>query len=196
MRHWLWYKTSGKIGGEITYPGGFDTDWDFNDDQSAEEMVQQFRSEYTGKANFDAFIAYDCPCDPSEVYCDHARQQVKTQRVVGSSLEALPVPEIKVDSTTTADGDVVDKTPGATVTLDLDIVSGSFSDGTVINATNDPRGPDLIQSPPGVLTYASGVTNQINVVAPAQGQTGRVVLTPANEEDAQVIGFGVRGWSS
>lgn len=204
MRHWLWFKSSGEIGGDLTVASGWDAGLDFTDAGSTDPEVQYHRDQallsggtvgYTNLTDFAGFIAYDCPCDPEIVWCHHAAEQVGQSKVSGGSLVARPLPKIMVDGVEINHDATVDKTPGAIVTLQLqEVVASDMPNGVVYNATN-LNGAEVLQTSPTALTYTGGVTNTINMTAPAQGSVGMVSLKPAIMVEGRACRFRIRGWA-
>lgn len=192
MRHWLWYKTSGEIGGEALIGGGWDNSFDFNDSGTLDPTALNSYNYLSSLPGFSGFIAYDCVCDPVIVWCQHATEQVANCRVAGDTLEEKPDYVLLVDGVTIDSLTITDKTPATTVTLQL---SGALPDDTIIEAINLGN-THLLQTSPTLLTFSGGVTNTINLVTPSQGIVGKIGVLPPNREAAKIKQVNLRGWTS
>ena len=191
MRYWLWKKSSGEIGGEAIIGGGWPDSFDFNDPDTLDETGLAVRGQLIAVEGFDSFVSYDCPCDPSVVWCQCSTARCADSRVENDVLVTKPDFAILLDGVEVDHLSVTDKAPNATVTLQL---SGSVPDGVVVNAHNTIP-VDLLQTSPTALTFNGGVTNTINLVAPSQGMKAGLGLIPANGEDTQFRHIKVRGWA-
>ena len=189
MKHWLWYKTDGEIGGEIVRQDGWGAE-DLDDSESTDPIVVGLRATYTAMDGFAGFISFTC--GDASGFCDCAWHRVISQRVDtgGPTLEDKPTYTIKVDAVTVNNGDTIDKTPGTDVDVHLE---GSIGDGVVVDISNG-GGVDVLQTSPQQLTFVSGTTNTVTIKAPTAGATGGVGLTPQNKKDAALGWFKVRGW--
>lgn len=193
MIHWFWYKTDGSIGGDHTMQGGWDPGLDFNDSGSTDATVQKIRSDFTGLADFAGFVSYDDGVSGQDWNMAAVNNILLHYCVSGGSLVAKPSFEAELDAVEVALGDVVDKTPGATVAVRL--VGASVPDGVVVNGLKVGDGPDMIASYPAVFTFSGGATNTINFTAPAQGFNSTVYLKPAVPAETVLRQFSVRGWA-
>lgn len=194
MKHWLWHKSDGEVGGDSTYPGGWPAELDLNDVNETDSRVVQVRAHHVIMDDFAGFVAYECACPSGDVHCGCAAVKMGTSRVnIGTGLlEDRPAFTVLVGGANYNQGDVNDVTPGATVTLSL---SGTFPDGTKVDVSSVAGEADLIQTSPQVLTFTGNVTNSINLTAPAQGLTGRVALQPQIATDTQRGAVSIRGWA-
>jgi hypothetical protein len=195
VRHWLWYKTTGEIGGDIITGGGWDLAVDFNE-PSTDETVQGIREHFMGQADYAGFVPYDCAHPAAAVWCNDAANKVGTD-VVDTNTQTLaskPVFDLILDGVAVAAYSSNDKSPGSAVTLQLQVATGSIPDGTVVKARN-VTDVSLLQTSPQDLTFVAGVTNQATLTAPAQGQTGNVWLDPADASTCVSVGVKVRGWT-
>ena len=198
MRHWLWYKTDGEIGGDITIGGGWDTALDFDDDASTDATVIDNRAGYTGKTGFSGFIAYDCPCPATDVWCEHPAKKVNEGRVdtTGPTLEDKPVMQLQLDAVDIAHDSQTDKVPAATVTLAIDeAVASTIPDAVQVRVANIPGWAELLETSPQDVSFTSGSTPDVTLKAPAQGLVGAVSVKPLNPKNTVGQRVKVRGWT-
>ena len=191
MKHWLWYKTDGEIGGEIVRRDGWGVE-DLNDSESTDPTVIDLRATYTVMSGFTGFISFTC--GDGDGLCDCACQKVSDERVnlSGPALETKPTFVIKVDSVTMDNKGTIDKTPSVSVDIHLE---GTVPDGVVVCLANAGR-VDMLETSPQFLTFSSNVTNTIAITAPTAGATGVVSLVPQNLKDARQGHFSIRGWQT
>ncbi len=174
MRHYLWYDTNNQIQGEMLFEGGWPIGADPSDPASTHEAAVANRDHFTALPNFGGIIDYNCPCPPSDRFCDCARQQVDGCYIDGASLAVKEAINFVIDGNSVSHNNNRDAphllAADAAFTLRL---SGSLPDDTQITLDNCAGGVELL-STPQVLTFAGGATNTLNLTVPSAGQTGGV----------------------
>lgn len=191
MRSWIWYKTSGEVGGaERLIPGGWPMDLDFNNPQVQDPAVQNIRTMRLSTPGYAGFLPFDCECVGD--ICSCALGFANTHLVVGGTLVEKPSYAISVDGAVIAPGTQIDKTPGADISVSL---SGAIMDGTVFDLA-EPQGVSLSVLPtnPTALTFMNGVTNVVTIPAPPRLSIARLAIRPQNPRDGAVSGIRIRGW--
>lgn len=151
MRYWLWYKNTGEIGGEAIIAGGWDDSFDFNDPDTLGETALTVRAQLIAVEGFHSFVSYDCPCDPSEVWCQCSTLRCADSCVMGEAMMTKPSFDIVLDDGVIANLSQVDATPGADVNLRLE---GAVPDGVVVQAHNAKMAEVLQASPTNRLLTA------------------------------------------
>lgn len=195
MKHWLWYTTNGELGGDIIHQDGWGSQ-DLNDAGTSDPLLISIRATYTVLPDFSAFISFSCACVSG--FCQCASEKVRTDRVnlAGPSLEAKPTFTIKLDAVAVASGSKTDKTPGATVNLTLETLTGTIPDGTIVEVIDNPNSNavDMLQTSPALLTFTGGATNTVALLTPAAGVTGVIALVAQDRWKAVQGSFKIRGW--
>lgn len=193
MRSWIWYKTTGEIGGEERMaPGGWPLSIDFNDPAIPDAAVQRLRALRAAEPGFAAFLPYDCACPVDHGVCSCVCKIAATHKVVAGSLVAKTGYSIILDGVVVDGVTTIDKEPTSDLTLHLE---GPLPDGAKIDLV-EPPGTQLSVLPagPNVLTFNNGETNVIAFVAPPRLNIVRLALRPQDARDSAVRGLRIRGW--
>lgn len=193
MIHWFWYKTDGSIGGDHTTQGGWDPGLDFNDAGSTDETVIAIRNTFMGETDFQAFISHDDGVSGQDWNMDAVNDILRNYCVSGGSLIAKPAYEVEFDSTQVAINEIVTKTPGNSVAVQL--VGASVPDGTVVHGLPVRGGPAVVQNYPIVFTFTGGASNTVNVTAPAQGFTSYIYFKPVITAQTVYRQAAIQGWA-
>lgn len=193
MIHWFWYKTDGSIGGDHTIQGGWDPGLDFNDAGSTDPNVIKIRSDFMGETDFAGFISYDDGVSGQDWNMDAVNDILRNYCVSGGSLVAKPVFEVEIDSVEVAINQVVTKTPGSSVAIQL--VGASVPDTTVVHGLQVRGGPAVVQNYPIVFTFTGGASNTVNVTAPTHGFTSYIFFKPVVTAETVYRQAGIQGWA-
>lgn len=176
MRHYLWHRPDGSLGGHMTFWRGFPETCDPSDPDTTDPTAIGLRAQYTGRPDFGGIVPYDCPCPVDVNVCSCPSDRMWDTRIVGGAVAALPVVGWVVDGVPVEPnaGPVV-KTPGADVVVSLAVLSGDVPDGTVVMVRSNGQ-PLLAPAFPIPLTIVGGVSGDVTFRAPGQGFTGSVVI--------------------
>lgn len=208
MKHWLWYRADGSIGGEILLPGGHDVSHDMNDaSEGAPQTVKDLRAIATEFEGFHAFAPYECACPSEDVYCDCSRQQCIGCYYDGAALVAKPTYELVLDNVVipfvVGQGikanntvETVDRVPGVTSQLKVRVKGDSpeaIPDGTSIFI--HCVGAEVLAVNPTELQFTSGETPTVALVAPPQGMLAVVTARPGADRRGHAQALRLRGWT-
>lgn len=211
MKHWLWYKSDGSLGGEAIYQFGFPADVDLNDEDSEDERVLGYRNTLATQPDFAGFVAYECPCPPEMVECDCCRQRHihYYYDTVAEELKLKPTFDILVDGVlapftvgvgkeSVNEVTTVDAPPGSTVKIRLRQAAGS-PEGIPPGRQMDLEcntSPSVFQSSPVTVTFdGGGQTEEVDAVVPPQGLVATVVARPTVQKHGHVRSVRLRGWA-
>jgi len=170
VRHYIWYKADGAIGGQEVHGGGFPNDCDLTDPDTQNPLAQQLRANRIRlNPEFAGYLAYDCSCDPSEVWCQCPYHKQATSYVDDGEIVARPTVTMVVDGvdtpSNTADAPLL-RTPGAN--LSIKFRAPEVPNGVQIVVPRQASiGPDMVPNWPITFTFDGGETNSITLYAPA-----------------------------
>lgn len=211
MKHWLWYKTNGELGGELIYPCGFPDDFDPNDADSKDPQVIAFRKNFVDLPDFHGFVSYACPCGPEAVYCDCPRQRHLRSYVSGGELAPKPTYEMVLDGVvipfslgfgvhsknTVA---TVDRTPGQVSSLYLRETADtpeSIPDGVPFRIRCPNPNATMLEQDPTEVVFEKGRTPAVDVVAPpGAGLIEALGVSPVSYRYGHPQGLRIRAWRS
>ena len=193
MKHYVWHRTDGSIGGHMQFQGGFPVGCDPADPATTDPRAQALRATYTAKPEYGGIVAYTCGCGAGQTgFCGCANARVRDAIVVGGVVTAMATMQWRVDGVLIDPLGVsdppLDKTPGANVVVSL---VGAVPDGVAVSIQRNTS-PDLAQSFPVVLTFTGGETDQATLRAPGAGLTGAVVAY--HRVYVPWSGLKIRGW--
>ena len=193
MKHWLWIKKDGSVGGCEIFSGGWSDEHDLNDDGDATHGTVKFiRGLRLKEPDFSHFIEYSCDCAADEPGCQCPSLAVIHKLFVDGKLVEKPAFDVVLDGVVIPATQPVDRPPGSTPSLQL---RGPMPDGTVVEAIDHPRANVcMLERSPANLTFTGGVTNTIQLSVPIKGMIGRVGLRPTNLAVAKLSGIRIRGW--
>lgn len=184
MRHYLWYRSDGSIGGPETMDFGFPAEIDPRDPDpdTADPVAQTIRGYRIGVDDHAGWHLYDCGCDPTVRVCGHAAERFRDSYVQlpGDVLASRDRVEFLVDGVVTAPNSAeapLNKLPAGSVSFKLREKSpGDVPDGTVAKGYRLGT-VDLAEAYPVELTFTGGESSEATLVAPSQGVKGGIVFT-------------------
>jgi len=198
MKHYLSHDTNGKIVGVHTHHhhqtqlGGWPDDRQLEDPGSEDETVQSLRGAQLGGANGAiAFIAYNCPCAPTETRCACAPTKAGNARVAEGKLVDKKTGSLVIDGSPAASGSTVKRPPGTKIKFS--VASAGAVDGSKVVVQQGGPVAIIDSDKPVELAFADGMTPTFEVVAPTQGMTGGIMV---NGDDFAPIYVYVRGWGA
>jgi hypothetical protein len=193
MRHFLWLKADGLIGGFHVITGGWSVGFDPTDLTESNLQAKFIRDSHENAGDgFASYFEYNCPCDTSVGLCDCVNTAVEQCHVEAGALTLKPTLAILLDSQnaagTTADTPLV-LPAGTDVTCQL--TTDSIPDGTVAQLVR-VGGPDNFATYPVDLTFTGNATNTVTFSVPAKGMISAFRVDAAKYVRGQII-F-VKGW--
>lgn len=202
MRHWLWYKTSGELGGDLTRWGGWPAEVDFNDPDYPDADVQKARADIVAKPDFAGFLAFECPCtcdpeDPASGMCNCCCVNIRDKYVALPAVELTTKPGMVMllDGSPVNNDDLQSHPPGTVLPLVFAAaVPDSIPDGYQVLVKHG-RDPAQILADEVVVEFTAGVTPAVNVTAPSQGAVGGAVGMPVSRRLAEPCRLRLRGWA-
>lgn len=195
MKHYLWHKSDGEIGGELTYQGGWPSGKDPSDSECTDPIAASNRAWALDQVGCTAIVEYSCACAGSLEFCSCAVDRCNDSVISEGSVTAKQAVTVCLGGTDKDDAingaeSAYDVTPASTITLKL---KASVADDTEVVLKNCASGEDLIDDDV-TLTFTSGVTNEVTINTPAQGLKGGVyTLTTLLVPRTRCV---LRGWSS
>jgi len=192
MRHYFGYRADGTLASVETYSGGWPQGVcmaDLGCDHPTVTNLRAVRAQ--NNPEIVGFVAYDCDCPSDEETCDCINDKfaghcvnIETKQFV-----AKPTTAVFVGGTQVLHGETVTRPPGAAVKLK--VVSPDSPDGATLSFAT--KGPVEISLESQItLTFTHGETQEITLVAPAQGSKGTAFITG---KLARPFAFSLRGFA-
>jgi hypothetical protein len=172
MRHYFGYRADGALGSIHTFHRGWTADRDVCDANCTDVTVQKLRARMLAK-DIVGFVCYECDCPPDKGSCDcvgvtHASSFVKDGVLVAKPLTT----QVKIDGSFVDHKERVPRAPGTKVTLQ--IAAPDVDDGQKVGVFI--HGAVLALSDQHELTVTGGVSETLELTAPAQGSAGTVMI--------------------
>ena len=169
MRHYLGYRADGSFASVHTFHGGWPVEKDLCDAETTDVVAKKLRDRMMSESDVVGFVCVECEC-PSEVgSCSCASHKFSENYVKDGAMVARPVTtKMQLDG-----GDVENKArlaraPGTK--LQFRVVAPDVPDGQTANVSI--HGAVLNLEINHVLTITAGVSDEIELTAPAQGAVG------------------------
>jgi len=171
MRHIIWLKADGSIGGFHIITGGWAPDFDPNDLTESNTQAKFVRDHHAANPSngFHSFFEYECPCSPSAGFCDCPNNTCANCHVDGGLLKIKPTLSLLL--TNQVVGATSEIAPlvlaaGAEVPIKF---TGSLPDTTVVSVDR-VGGPDSFDTLPTTFTFGGNETPEQTFLVPAKGQ--------------------------
>ena len=181
MRHYFGYDIDGNLRSYESYgPAGWPNDHCLEDPDCVAESVASLRESRAKK--YPAIInwaVFDCPCDPGAgdllVDCACAGSKFGESYVDTSAgtLMTKPLRSVYVDGEIIEDREVITRAPGTVV--NFKVTSVGMPDGELLRCVQSGS-VDLTLEDVWTVPFAGGRTEEMSLVAPAQGTKGVVGL--------------------
>lgn len=198
MKHYLSYDASGKIVGVHTHHhhqtqlGGWPDDRRLEDADSEDETVQSLRSAQLGGASgATEFVAYNCPCSPTETRCTCASTKAGNARIFDGKIIDKKLGSLVVDGSPVVSGSTIKRPPGTPIQFSA--ASVEAEDGSKVVVQQGGLVMIFESDGPLELTFTKGATPTFTVIAPTQGFTAGIMVNGADFAPLYVY---VRGWGA
>jgi len=177
MKHYLWYKTDGTIGGTCDKTGGWASGEDPSEATPTDVGAAAVKAATEAYADFAGWIAYDCGCGTEVGFCSHGDEKIRDSYSDAGTLTAMPAFTLDLDASTVSGPTFETPLDKATGACTLKIVSATVPDGATVKVTGGYKtGPALHDALPVTLTFTSGETDTVALNSPPVGLTAGVNL--------------------
>lgn len=171
--------------------GGWSEEFDLDNPNSANPDVAEFKAAMRNK-NIVQWVAYDCPCPPTNGTCSCASARRVDHRWDGNSLVAKPQCGLLVDGAPYVPDSVIDRAPEQE--LLLKVAGAEVPNDATVSIIQDDQPRLLDTSERRIeLTFQDGETGEVSAYAPAQGMVGRLL---AYGPYTAPLKLRVRGWQT
>lgn len=189
MRHFIWYKTSGELGGVESRTGGWDDHVDITDPNTSDSVAQLIRSHRpTSVDDFGGFAIYECDCPIQDSHCACPHELVSTHYYESNEFAPKPDRDIELNGAAANLYLPNDFTPGTTVSLTL---RSSVPDGHTLSIENISSLGGIIDGAQSI-SFTSGISSELNIDVPPQGVMGAITGSSNLIRDFRII---IRGWA-
>jgi len=189
MRHYLWQDATGAIKGISRNVEGFSVGCDPTDSGTSNQEALDLRDFFLNKAGLGItnVIAFDCVCSQGNDACTHDTEALQENYIATGTLTSKPALTIKLDNISTPSSSTpLDYAPGTSISFKLEAaVADSYQTTLLVEGA-------AITADSLVLTFTSGVSNAITLVAPAQGLVGYIGCEDMYIRQGVIA---IRGWA-
>jgi len=198
MKHYFTHDAKGRLVGVHTYHhegtklGGWPDHIRPEHDEPEHEVAQNLRDSHLGKENGAVgFVAYDCPCPPTKTRCNCAGVKLGHSRLVDGKLVNKKTGGFIVDGAPVTHGTKIKRPPGTPIQVYIACVG--IADGEKAIVYQGGRVQLIDADKPIELTFKDGRTENLDVVAPAQGFLGAIRV---QADDMVGLELAVLGWGA
>lgn len=186
MKHFVWHRTDGSIGGTFTMTNGVPDDMDPRNEQTTHPAAKQAHQDASSRMGFNGWVPYDCPCPPKGM-CDCLAERVRDSYVEDGTLRQKPALEILVDGQPYQPGTGhLSRPAGSTVEV---MFRCAAPDGH--QATVQPlQGPAVVLQAPTPVRFTGGLSQGLWLRVPPLGLTGGVGINSPKVPFARIVLLG------